>query len=281
MSSDTAGMPGQCRLQGTGWQPGSARTCVARPVPATLLSAQHGRVCAGHTGCPAAHLSTSCTSAPSMRATVWAASASKSVVAAASLPRASELLAAPPAAAAGLLGAVHSGFSECRLYTLAMSASSAGPYCRMAGMMTAQAQQKASQSMQQAAPGWQPRSHQPRAGIQAARWRRMLPARLCLVLFGSGFLAWHKRKVEGLVHKAEPRHVPQDVGEVPGVKLPPPVQAGVRDGVHAGLACRDGCGRVRQAQRWDEHRPRQAAKGWDARAPPWRCSARTVLLQAC
>lgn len=145
-------MPGQCRLQGTGWQPGSARTCVARPVPATLLSAQHGRVCAGHTGCPAAHLSTSCTSAPSMRATVWAASASKSVVAAASPPPASELLAAPLAAAAGLLGAVHSGFSECRLYTLAMSASSAGPYCRMAGMMTAQAQQKASQSMQQSCP---------------------------------------------------------------------------------------------------------------------------------
>jgi hypothetical protein len=92
--------------------------------------------------CGSTHLSTSCSSAPCMRATVWVARASNSVC-------------CPPRC--------DSGFSPARLYTRATSASSGGPYCSMLDSTTAHTHTQ----------GYCGRFGVPQAGRQAGRlgWR--------------------------------------------------------------------------------------------------------------
>jgi hypothetical protein len=167
---------------------------------------------------PPPHLSTSCSSAASMRATACRASASNKVAPAPPLPL--------PSAAAG-----SSGFSPARLYTRATSANSPGPYCCRLGRMTAGRQSASLEG------GRDARQQMPKgAALQRHRAQRP-PCRLTPLLAAPH--TWHKGEVECFVHKAQPRHGPQHAGQAASIapKLQPGRQARVGNRVHAALAC--------------------------------------------
>ena len=167
-------------------------------------------------------------------------------------------VAASPAAAAD--SSASSGFRPCFAYTLARSASSAGPYAEMEGRMAAGRQARGVERRRhwgESTAGMQQQPLQlhcllhtlPRLPpVRSARCVRIPPASptatqppthqahkrgvKCLPR------TRHKRGVKGFVHVAQPRHIPQHVAEGAGIKVPARGQAGVRQRIHAVLACR-------------------------------------------